>query len=339
MLLYPPHLCETVDRAMSATSSNIDAIAQSLTAGQRTLVTRYLRNAISNVSRRTIRATNRHFAALLAESNALRLFEEAGFIAVREAPPDVSDACGDQPAASDISHYVLTEQSAASAVHRVIACLESTSSPSLLALPDELLMKVLNRLDAADLSVLQRVATDAVRLSSASALWLRHCPPRFWKEAKGGDRFGLEGWASAAPIQGVGTRRHASGSSSSSGGGSGSGGGSVCSAAPRRLPREFLDSIMWQHVHRLSVVWERLRARSSRVVQVSLREGMSLEALCRVPAAFRDRLPHNLVASLLVHDGQEEDAGSLGLLFSRRARRSSLRACVKTRCAARSRRT
>ena len=49
---------------------------------------------------------------------------------------------------------------------------------------------------------------------------------------------------------------------------------------------------------------------------MSLRRGLPLDALHALPGAFRARLPRHVLASLLVHDGQEEDVGSLGLFFA-----------------------
>ena len=92
-------------------------------------------------------------------------------------------------------------------------------------------------------------------------------------------------------------------------------GSNSLSPAPARLPRTFVESIDWQLVHRMATLWERLAARSGRAVAVTLRAGLTLDALFRVPVAFRVRLPPALVASLLVHDGQEEEAGALGLFF------------------------
>ena len=79
--------------------------------------------------------------------------------------------------------------------------------------------------------------------------------------ARGGDRFGLETWAAAAPILFASNSSGIVGTTSVGGGGVGGGGGGA-PASGARLPRAFIDGIDWQAVSRLVTVWEQLTARS-----------------------------------------------------------------------------
>ena len=96
--------------------------------------------------------------------------------------------------------------------------------------------------------------------------------------ARGGDRFGLETWAAAAPILFASNSSGIVGTTSVGGGGVGGGGGGA-PASGARLPRAFIDGIDWQAVSRLVTVWEQLTARSGCDVAVSLRRGLPLDAL------------------------------------------------------------
>lgn len=279
----------------------MDALAAACTQPQRSIARKYLANALSNPQRRSIRCANKTFAALMSEAPAaLKLLQAAGFV------HECIDGEG---------YYTLRADTANGAdevdqqVYAAIAALDRCVPPSLLALPDELLLRILHRLPADDLSALQRVSRASCSHASASPLWLKLCPPHFWRMARGGDRFGLETWAAAAPIL------FASNSSGIVGRTSVGGSGSAPTSGAR-LPRAFIDGIDWQAVSRLVTVWEQLTARSGRDVAVSLRRGLPLDALHALPGAFRARLPRHVLASLLVHDGQEEDVGSLGLFFA-----------------------
>ena len=111
------------------------------------------------------------------------------------------------------------------------------------------------------MSALQRVSRASGSHASASPLWLKLCPPHFWRMARGGDRFGLETWAAAAPILFASNSSGIVGTTSVGGGGVGGGGGGA-PASGARLPRAFIDGIDWQAVSRLVTVWEQLTARS-----------------------------------------------------------------------------
>lgn len=285
----------------------MDALAAACTQPQRSIARKYLANALSSPQRRSIRCANKTFAALTLEAPAaLELLQAAGFV------HECTDGEG---------YYTLRPDTANGAgevdqqIHAAIAALDRCVSPSLLALPDELLLRILHRLPADDLSALQRVSRASGSHASASPLWLKLCPPHFWRMARGGDRFGLETWAAAAPILFASNSSGIVGTTSVGGGGVGGGGGGA-PASSARLPRVFIDGIDWQAVSRLVTVWEQLTARSGRDVAVSLRRGLPLDALHSLPGAFRARLPRHVVASLLVHDGQEDDVGSLGLFFA-----------------------
>ena len=263
-----------------------------LTGAQRTLVRRYLQNASSCANRRTINPGNRHFAALVHEQpGAMKLFTKAGFILEENG-----------------GALVLPEGSGA-AIHGVLLAIDECS-PSLLSLPDEILLLVLSRLNAPDLSAFQRTSSTAKPIASTPTLWLRFCALRFWREAgAGADRFNFEIWAVASPIGHTTSNGHLNISFQQH--------PEACfPGTTAHVPQAVMDRVNWQLVHRLSVLWERVRARSGHVVEASLRGGVTLEALSRVPLPFLARMPTALIASLLVHDGQDEDNGSVGFLFA-----------------------
>ena len=150
-------------------------LARSLLHDQRDLLRRYLQNALRTPERRCIRAANAKLATLLgATPAALLLLHAAGFAAMEHG----GEAC-----------FVVPSGDSADA--RILAVLSALSVPSLLMLPEDLLARILVQLGAEDLSALQRTAREAVQLATASHLWLRLCPPRFWRavRASGVPRF------------------------------------------------------------------------------------------------------------------------------------------------------
>ena len=108
--------------------------------------------------------------------------------------------------------------------------------------------------------------------------------------ARGGDRFGLETWAAAAPILFASNSSGIVGTTSVGGGGVGGGGGGA-PASGARLPRAFIDGIDWQAVSRLVTVWEQLTARSETpFATVRMRRvgaGWTRQLLWRVPALLQ----------------------------------------------------
>ena len=159
-----------------------------------------------------------------------------------------------------------------------------------------------------------RVSKATAPLARTDALWLRFCPPRFWREARhqGLDRFGVEGWAEAAPIGFASDRRNNAASSLTAPSPPSAATSPSAASAPLTPLR-----IDWRLVYRLTRQWERLRARVGTAISFSLRDGLSLEALRAAPPALLRRLPPAVVASLLVHDGQVGLSDSrVGLLFA-----------------------
>jgi hypothetical protein len=153
---------------MATTSSALEDLAAQMSAPQRKLLGRYLHNALHCEERRSIRAANAKFSQLL--TTAEPLVREAGFAATNQD--------GSQ-------FYVVPPGNAADArLQAVLRALEMYV-PSLLALPNDVLHRVLTDLAAEDLSALQRVSKEAALPASAGHLWLRFCPPHFWRAARG----------------------------------------------------------------------------------------------------------------------------------------------------------
>ena len=272
-------------------------LAASLDVAQRNLLARYLSNALANPDRRAVRAGNARFSALVSSSAAvLPLFAAAGFV---------------QSKTADGVHYTVPVGTAAdSSLRNVLSSLEQ-AAPSLLSLPDELQHRVLGELGAEDLSALQRVSKGSARMASYPALWLKFCPPKFWRMARaaGIDSLGFERWAAAAPIGFATQARHRAAAAAPATQSSTRGGGGGAASASL--------SIDWQLVYRMVNSWERLRSRCGAAVSFSLRDGVSLETLSRAPPALLRRMPAALIASLLVQDGQIASGdGSVGLLFA-----------------------
>ena len=138
----------------------MEALAAACTQPQRSIARKYLANALSSPQRRSIRCANKTFAALTSEAPAaLELLQAAGFV------HECTDGEG---------YYTLRPDTANGAgevdqqIHAAIAALNRCISPSLLALPDELLLRILHRLPADDLSALQRVSRASGSHASAS---------------------------------------------------------------------------------------------------------------------------------------------------------------------------
>ena len=274
---------------------DVDAIARSLEPSTRGLLTRYLSNALKNPDRRSIRAGNARFSALVTSApEALQILAAAGFAATEEAGE---------------LHYTLS--GADTSLRAVLEVLEAHAT-SLLSLPGDLLDRVLGDLSAEDLSALQRSSKIARPIASAGRLWLRFCPPRFWREAKeaGIDRgVNVRGWAKAAPI----------------GFSCFGGANSTCSSSPPRsssassaTPPHVLQSLIdWRLVYRHTALWERLRSRCGTDVVFSLREGLRIDALTALHPAVLHALSPSVLASLMVHDGQiDGSVERIGMLFA-----------------------
>ena len=173
-------------------------------------------------------------------------------------------------------------------------------APTLLALPDEVLLRSLIAMSAPDLCAVGRTSKAAARVAGQGCLWLRHCDPRFWLESVGSDRLGADGWLALAPI-GIASRVM-----------------NLRAAAPGRLPRgrpaELVD---WKRVFMLERLWERVHRSCTPGVRASLRDGLTLASLQHGPTAAAWRaLPPDVAASLLVHDGQQHaNLWGLGLFF------------------------
>ena len=226
---------------------------------------------------------------------ALQILAAAGFAATEEAGE---------------LHYTLS--GADTSLRAVLEVLEAHAT-SLLSLPGDLLeVHVLGDLSAEDLSALQRSSKIARPIASAGRLWLRFCPPRFWREAKeaGIDRgVNVRGWAKAAPI----------------GFSCFGGANSTCSSSPPRsssassaTPPHVLQSLIdWRLVYRHTALWERLRSRCGTDVVFSLREGLRIDALTALHPAVLHALSPSVLASLMVHDGQiDGSVERIGMLFA-----------------------
>ena len=281
--MWPPRDYPSPSSVMSGSTAaaELAALAVQLPRAERGLALRYLKNARDSEARRTINAHNKHFAGL--GSVARSLLQLAGF----------------QPSKD---RYVLKVPP--SELAYAIDILESCEV-SLLALPNDVLHRILARLPAEDLSCMQRVSTGVASIASAGILWLPLCPPKFWKH--GLNSFDIEQWVAAAPI----------GAAPSSIAFLFDHGAGHVDATRRALQQAELANAMrvsWRHVFRIAFLWERLRARSSH--NFSLRDGLPLEALTHAPQSLVGRLPPSLVASLVVHDGQLDGPDGVGLFFA-----------------------
>ena len=169
---------------------------------------------------------------------------------------------------------------------------------NLLALPDELLLRCLVTASLADLAAAARTCRGLRDAAHTGCLWLRHCSRRFWRESRGvADQLGRESWAALSPIRGapLGPPLPAP------------------SAAPAAVDRHALEAAVdWRLVCRAERLWADLKARAGRSGTVGLRAGLPLHALLALPADVRSRLPPELRASMLVHDGEETTAGAGG---------------------------
>ena len=266
----------------------VHPLACLLLPAERALVARYLLNALSLPERRSIRAANARFASLITSTHALALFQAAGFTAMERQ--------------GETWHEVPLGSASDARLQFVLDAIEQCA-PTLLSLPEELLLRILSELSAEDLSATQRASKQTGPLASAGALWLRFCPPRFWRQARaaGLDRLGFERWAAEAPIGFTSDARPLAATVATSG-------TTPASACPP-------FALSWQLVHRMVGLWDRLHARCGTCVSFSLRPGLTLDALAAAPHHLIARLPAGLIASLMVHDGQVDNS-DVGLLFA-----------------------
>ena len=117
--------------------------ACSLLPAERALVARYLLNALSLPERRSIREANARFASLITSTHALALFQAAGFTAM--------DRQG------ETWHEVPLGSASDARLQFVLDAIEQCA-PTLLSLPEELLLRILSELSAEDLSATQRAS-------------------------------------------------------------------------------------------------------------------------------------------------------------------------------------
>lgn len=284
----------------------LDAVS-SLSASHRTLLQRYVANALLDPQRRRVRAANPHLSSLLASPAGKSLFTAAGW---RLASSDALDAV------SELFYSVSSDDD--ERLRAVLHCLESLQ-PGLLRLPEDVLCrKIMSHLDASSLCAMQRVSSSARTAASVGSLWLPFCAPHIWREALGVELPGVaDAWAERAPIGSV-RRLHERRQRRP-----------PASTASRRLAvnaAQRLDPV-WRHVARMEYLWGRLRDRSGPVLRNSLLGGTRLATLLSLDPAQLSALPDELVASLLVHDGQAHIDGDVGLLFGG-ARLLSLAECL-----------
>ena len=122
----------------------VAALARSVLPAQRTLLRKYLLNALSSPKRRSVPAHNAKFSELTSAPASLALIRAAGFVASESA---------------DGAHYVVTDGDEADEQLRSVLSAIDAATPCLLDLPHELLLSnILGELSAEDLSALQRVA-------------------------------------------------------------------------------------------------------------------------------------------------------------------------------------
>ena len=258
---------------------DIATLSSSLDPAARNLLTRYVVNAAHHPSRRAIKTANAHCKALLDAAGGPECLAAAGFVA-DDATLRVPDAA------------LVQLQQAAHALQL------ATAAANLLALPDELVLRCLVTASLADLAAAARTCRGLRDAAHTGCLWLRHCSRRFWRESRGvADQLGRESWAALSPIRGapLGPPLPAP------------------SAAPAAVDRHALEAAVdWRLVCRAERLWADLKARAGRSGTVGLRAGLPLHALLALPADFRSRLPPELRASMLVHDGEETTAGAGG---------------------------
>jgi len=307
-----------VNSPMARAVVNLPLHVSSLSPTHRDLARRYISNALADESRRSVRKANPHFSTLIASPSGAALLREAGFMPIAD-------------------RYVV-DTTADASLRRVLSALDATptdgeaDAPTLLSLPDELLLRTLVGMSPPDLCRFGRACKAAGHIAGQGCLWLRHCHPRFWPEGFGADRLGADSWLALAPI-GVASRamrvgaaapgrrhhdrplRHDDGAAlAPRQAGETSSGGQRRSSQPAPRPAQLVD---WKRVFMLSRLWGRVHASCAPGVRASLRAGLPLSALQHAPtaAAFR-ALPPDVAASLLVHDGQfGTSQWGLGLFF------------------------
>ena len=170
---------------------NLPLHVSSLSPTHRDLARRYISNALADESRRSVRKANPHFSTLIASPSGAALLREAGFMPIAD-------------------RYVV-DTTADASLRRVLSALDATptdgeaDAPTLLSLPDELLLRTLVGMSPPDLCRFGRACKAAGHIAGQGCLWLRHCHPRFWPEGFGADRLGADSWLALAPI-GVASR-------------------------------------------------------------------------------------------------------------------------------------
>ena len=245
-----------------------------LTARQRTICRAYCTNALRPQARTRIRASNPHCALLCSTPSGSALLAASGFILQSD------------------DHFEVDVAASASALRETLRTLDllDAQAPTLLSLPSELQLQCLAGLGSADLCAVEQTCSGASAASSG-CLWLRLCDVRFWLEAQGAiDQLGRERWLALAPI-GAASRVASLRA----------GRGGPLDRWSDASPVEF---VQWKLVHRMEVLWERVRASCGVETRSTLRPGLRMSQLTPGEAATLRRLPADVSASLLVHDGQ-----------------------------------
>jgi hypothetical protein len=261
---------------------NLSDLAGALSASERNLLSRYLSNALKDQSLRRVRAANKRLSSLLCIPEANALLAAAGWTLQGEEL--VAGATEDE------------------ALRSVLDVIEGLRLNALLALPDELLCRVLAHLDLSSLCAMLQTSTVGLAAASRGCLWLPFCPPPLWSAAVGADRLGAhEGsWVARAPIGAL---------------------SAAASARQRRRPERLPGSVaqrldpVWRSVVRLSALWSRIEDGCGAALRCTLRGGTSLPELLALGPSALQSLPDEVLASSLVHDGQASVEGSVGILF------------------------
>ncbi|KAL1518981.1 hypothetical protein AB1Y20_003250 [Prymnesium parvum] len=271
-------VCVHLYASVSVEPSALSTLASALHGRPRELAARYLSNALRDPSTRrtSIRASNPHCASLTAASAGAAFLRAAGFSLADGHFVVDADACAPQLLAA----------------RRALDDSAPPPPPALLSLSDELLLHILAPLRVQELCALSLVSAAGRRAAAHGFLWLRHCDPRFWRDAVPDE------WLQLAPIGVASRAMH------------------LRASVPRQLPNWAVDIVDWKRVYKLDHLWARVRRSCSAGVRSSLRPGLPLSTLqCpRALAAWR-ALPADVAASLLVHDGQQASWDALGLFF------------------------
>ena len=137
--------------------------ATQLTAEQRTLIRRYIINAIENPARRRVRASNANFQSLLASPSGAALLHLAGWTHHQSSD--------DEPffAADSVE-----------ALQAALPAVDAAAGKALMALPDEVLCSILALLDIGSLCTMRRVSQAAQVAATRGCLWLPFCRYEDW---------------------------------------------------------------------------------------------------------------------------------------------------------------